>query len=221
MAVVFTADFEGASPWGFDSTSGTPTKETTNPIRQTGSMKSDCSAANQWALKSVTGNAVFVTRTFFRIDALAAAASGAIVIAYNGPDTAEMQLILAQGAPNTLTLQGMPGALSPQVATINPVIGTTYRVDMRINAAANPWVVDWSIATGWQGGVSQTASQPAFASDTIANIILGPAGAGTSGTATTIVNDDFQIATGSSGDYPLAFTASIPPALILQPYIPG
>lgn len=205
MAVVFTDTYETYPFAGYDLISGSVTQEVAAPIRQAGSMHCDANSEAQYVLKGTTANAIAVYSVFFRLDALDG--TGTIFYAYNAADTSHVQLLLTKGTPNTLTMQGDPGALSAKVATINPVVGTLYRVDIRINASANPWVVDWGVATGYGAATAQTASQPAFAASTIAYTIVGLLGAGISGTNTIGVFDDLQIATGSSGDYPLAYSS--------------
>lgn len=72
--------------------------------------------------------------------------------------------------------------------------GLWHTIDFRVNAAANPWVVDWAV-----DGVSQTQRSPAIASGTL----TGSTGSYNHGNASSTTRMDNYAQSATSGDYPL------------------
>jgi hypothetical protein len=93
------------------------------------------------------------------------------------------------------------------LSSVTPVVGQWYRIEIRINASANPWVLDWMI-----DGVSQPQLTNAVAANNSADIYVGHA---TGFVSSINVNYDQILYSQTLADYPLsAVSASItaPPA---------
>src|SRR5215831_1006512 len=152
-----------------------------------------------YGYKLLTSSNIWVVRFYIR---LAAIPSQGIELATIpgfgfGIDNATKKFGVLFGTAQTMT----------GLSTVTPVINQWYRIDLRLNSSANPWVLDWQI-----DGVAQTQQTNAAAASSGGDLYMGH----TTGFAVAVnVNYDLVSASNTSADYPLGppgTTVVAPPA---------
>jgi hypothetical protein len=198
--LVWSEDFESGSAgtWFPGGSSGTITADTTSP--KVGAQSCKIVGDPAWGLKSQPASFIHVISFYIRMNTIP---NG---IELFSPMTAGMRF----GIDDTTKKFGIifgTAQTFPFLSTVTPVVGQWYRIEIRINASANPWVVDWQI-----DGVPQTQRTNAAAANNSADIYVGHA---TGFVASVNLNYDQIQYSQTAADYPLSavsISLTAPPA---------
>jgi hypothetical protein len=198
--LVWSEDFESGSAgtWFPGGSSGTITADTTSP--KVGAQSCKIVGDPAWGLKSQPASFIHVISFYIRMNTIP---NG---IELFSPMTAGMRF----GIDDTTKKFGIifgTAQTFPFLSTVTPVVGQWYRIEIRINASANPWVVDWQI-----DGVPQTQRTNAAAANNAADIYVGHA---TGFVSSVNLNYDQIQYSQTAADYPLSavsISLTAPPA---------
>lgn len=195
---VFSVTGEGL----YDTVSGTPVTETTliPPISGGGrSMKCPATSTEDYVIKNIAGSPAVVVEQFrFMVPGTMVTGIPVGLANLQGNGGIGVSVTITSTTTNQLLLRLHDTTTSSDSTAFTYIDDTWHLLTLLLNLTTSTWTADWSV-----DGVAQGQAQ--LVTSGAGSIITAQLGPDITGANRTTYFDDWVIATGSAGDYPMDY----------------